>query len=369
MQPKKRNTTENVEKFKNLNQDYLTFYHEIRTPQHKFFQDQGDVDENNNFIVISSPSRMGNHLLLSMLDNHPDLPRIPGEDGFLLFCFQQANYDLNRFLTNFLYKRDLSYIKKLSTNLIFDKWFEFKKCHLENKIPEKHSGIEIHKYPSIIDFQDLVFDINYDAYHEVLTNGLEKLSPDASYKEFFCLYLKALLYLDFQYVEGVNAYQGFIVASGMRSQALWLLKNFKNVKILASLRPFGSYALSHIRSRYRIMEIDDALAKEAWEHWYHKVVDYFYLKTLFPENVCLISYDDVILDTQNSAKAIANFLGVDFSEELLVPTIFGIPVKGNSSISRKEKGQYYFSDQTISKKVIPPEYFHLWDSFDLIKTQ
>jgi len=362
---------ENVNKFVKLNKDYLTFYHEIRTPEHDFFTGKGNYDNNKKIIVISSPSRMGNHLLLSMLDNHPDIPRIPGEDGFLYFSFKQANYDLHGFLTRLAHERDLVYIKKLSTNLAFDKWDRFKKCNLKNEMPEKHSGIESHKSQSIMDFQDLVFDINYNEYNTVLRKGLKELEPHATFKEFLYLYLQALLHLDFDYANDKKKYQGYIVFSGMRSQVLWVLKYFKNAKVLVSLRPFESYALSHIRSRYRIMELDDVLAKEAWEHWYHKVVDYFYIKTLYPNNLCLVSYDDVILDTPNTARAIANFLGVDFSESLLTPTIFGMPVKGNPSISSKdnEKGRYYFRKEKIPQKYIPSKYYHLWNSFDLIKTQ
>ena len=366
-----RSINENINKFKKLNKDYLTFYHEIRTPQHDFFTGESNFDDKSKIIIISSPSRMGNHLLLSMLDNHPDIPRIPGEDGFLLFSFWQANYDLHRFLAKFAYEKDLEYIKKMNTNLAFDKWSRFKECYLKNEIPEKHSGIETLKTPGIIDFQDLVFDINYDEYHKALKKGLKELGPNATFREFLCLYLQAMLHLDFKYEIGKKAYQGFLVASGMRSQVRWLLKHFRNAKAIISLRPFESYALSHVRSRYRIMELDDTLAKEAWEHWYHKVVDYFYLKTLYPNNICLVSYDDVILDTKNTASAIADFLGINFSENMLAATIFGIPVQGNPSIKKNgsEKGLYYFKKEKIPQKYIPLEYYHLWDSFDLIKNK
>ena len=28
--------------------------------------------------------------------------------------------------------------------------------------------------------------------------------------------------------------------------------------------------------------------QEAWEHWYHKIIDYFYIKSKFPKNIILI---------------------------------------------------------------------------------
>ncbi len=115
--------------------DFLTFYHEIRIPQHPFFIGDKNYNSDKKICIISSPSRMGNHLLLSMLDSHPEIPRVPGEDGFLLFAFYLANYDLYNFLDEAKNKKNLNYITKLSTNLEFNKWKNFKKLYKNKNHP------------------------------------------------------------------------------------------------------------------------------------------------------------------------------------------------------------------------------------------
>ena len=66
------NVLDKIGKFKELNSDYLTFYHELRMPQNEFFSSKENRDDNTQMLMISSPSRMGNHLLISILDNHPE---------------------------------------------------------------------------------------------------------------------------------------------------------------------------------------------------------------------------------------------------------------------------------------------------------
>ena len=90
----------NLKKFKDINKNFLTFYHECLIPKNNFFRSESNKDFKSNLLFISSPSRMGNHALLSMLDNHPQLPRIPGEDSFLRHCFFLSTYDLHCFIKN-----------------------------------------------------------------------------------------------------------------------------------------------------------------------------------------------------------------------------------------------------------------------------
>ena len=89
---------DNFERFKDIINDHITFYHECLIPKNKYF---GKKNNNNNkkknLILISSPSRMGNHALMSMLDSHPLLPRIAGEDSFLRHSFFKSSSDFNLF--------------------------------------------------------------------------------------------------------------------------------------------------------------------------------------------------------------------------------------------------------------------------------
>lgn len=364
-----RTCDERLDEFKRLNADYLTFYHEFRTPEHVFFKGKENYDETTRLLMISSPSRMGNHLLLSMLDNHPELPRIPGEDGFLSFSFLQANYDMKNYLEHVRDKHDLDYIKRLSTNLFFDKWANLKQCYQVGVVPSKYSGVNIVDRPADIDFQDTVYDVNYDAYSDALKCGLDAMG-NGVFKDYLNLYTNALLRLDYQYEEETSCYVGFISYSGMRTQVRWVLEHYQNARLVTSLRPFDTYAISHIKSRNPGGEITDDAVQEAWEHWYHKVIDYFYLKVTYPDQVCLVSFDDLIGQTAQVGRALCAFLDIEYNESLLVPSIFGIPVKGNASSAREDsaRGTVYQGSAKLDSHHIPGVYSHLWDSFDLIKT-
>lgn len=358
-----------IHEFKLINRDYLTFYHEFRTPCHPFFRMDENRDDETRLLMISSPSRMGNHLLLSILDSHPQLPRIPGEDGFLSFSFFQANYDLKKYLVRVRDDHDLDYIRRLSTNLFFDKWANLKKCYLKQEVPEKYSGVNIVNRPADIDFKDTVYDVNYDAYTGVLEDGLQAVN-DGCFADYLNLYTKALLQLDFEYSAEKNRVDGFISYSGMRSQVRWVLEHYRQSRLVTSIRPFETYAISHIKSRNKNSEITDELVQEAWEHWYHKVIDYFYLKATYPEQVCLVSFDDLTKRTERVCRAICDFLDVPFSDSMLMPSIFGIPVKGNPSQARSDaaRGTFYENAATLNRSRIPVDYFQLWESFGLVKT-
>lgn len=355
-----------LKEFKKLSLDYLTFYHEVRIPENDYFTGEKNTEKERELLVISSPSRMGNHAILSMLDNHPELPRIPGEDGFLSHCFTEANYDLNKFLTVIKSPAAVKFCKFASANGSFDKWDKFKKSFLADKFPEKHSGIDTSVNPAIMDYKDMLFDIDYDSY----SNELEKLSKEdnaASFKDLFNTYCDALIKLDYQNTS--SNYDGFIIWSGMRVQILWLCQYFDKVKILASIRPFDSYAISHIRSRYGEVELSDKLVQEAWEHWYHKVIDYLFIKVNYPDKLGLIAFNDLFDDTERLAESIAEFLNVKFDDNMLHASIFGNLVKGNPSSEKTgaEAGSFYKSTKLLPENKIPEIANEILDNLALIK--
>jgi len=360
---------EKLEQFREMTRDYLTFYHEIRPPEHEFFSGEGNHDDSARVLMLSSPSRMGNHLLLSMLDGHPQLPRIPGEDGFLSFSFYQANYDLHKFLSRIHASDSVEYMKLLSTNLFFDKWLNMERCWRAGVVPEGCSGVRVKDRPAEIDYQDTVVSVTYEEYSRVLTNGAAKMQRD-SFREYLNLYLKALLHLDPERAARKGALDGYISYSGMRGQVRWALEHYSRARLITSLRPFDSYAVSHIKSRYQNADMTPELLQEAWEHWYHKVIDYLYLKSVFPDRVCLVSFDDLVANTEAAARAICRFLDISYDPCMLVPTLFGCPVKGNSARPQDDKmrGRIYSDRRRLEKNRIPEDGHNLWKAFEAIKS-
>lgn len=361
----------NLSKFKKLNRNYLTFYHECLIPENYFFKSNKNQDSNSKLLFISSPSRMGNHALLSMLDNHPQLPRIPGEDSFLRHSFFLSTYSLHDYLKNIKSENNTDFIRKLSSfPANIDKWFKFKECYENNIYPKVHAGIQ---YPTnklvITDYQDTLFDINYDCYKSFIEKNKKNISKSDNFKDILLIYLKSFLKLDPLNFKIKTNYDGYYINSGMRRQLLWVCQNFKNVKIITSIRKFDTYCVSFIKAKCKKLELTKENILEAWEQWFHKIIDYFFIKSIYPEKIFLVPFEDIYENTEYLAKMLAEYLNIDFHEVMLTATIFGNEVRGNSSEKKNKNktGKFYKSNQSIPKEFIPETFFHLWDSFELIK--
>ena len=58
-----------------------------------FWKNDDPYKNNEKILFLSGPGRNGNHLLISLLDNHPELPFSPGEDDFLRTFLWDINLD------------------------------------------------------------------------------------------------------------------------------------------------------------------------------------------------------------------------------------------------------------------------------------
>jgi hypothetical protein len=347
--------------FKKALVNHLTFYHECLIPKHPFFTGVSNYDDNAEFVVVSSPSRMGNHALMSILDSHPELPRVPGEDSFLRHSFYECSYNLNAYLQNLQGPQNSNYIRNLSSfPADTDKWAKLKVAYNTQKFPELHAGIQFPTNKLVVtDYQDVLVDINYDEYVRVLEEAKEQISATSSFSEVLIIYLSALSMLD---PKGNNTkFLATYANSGLRRQCLWLCYNFPKVRILTSIRRFDSYAVSHIRSRYRVVEFKEEWITEAWEHWYHKIIDYFWIKANFPENIMLIPFEDISANTELVAREISKFLGINYHESMMTATVFGQPNKGNSSKRRDDiqKGRFYASSEFLPAALIPRSVYEI----------
>lgn len=343
--------------------DYLTFYHEYLIPENYFFDPKNNIDDQYKLLIISSPSRMGNHILHSMIDGHNQIPRVPGEDGVLFHCFKFANESIHEFLHRL---KSEDYINQLeeyaSTGGKNKKWQAFKYCFDNNIIPKIHSGIQ---YPTdsfyITDYQDLIFDINYNAYHNFLAQNSKEIQAAECLRDILIIYYNSLNKLDYEFKS--KYYDAQIVCSGMRIMSRWSLRCFQKSKLLCSIRPFESYAMSHIMSRYKKEDFSQNILREAWEHWFHKVIDYMMLKIEFPERVVIVNFDDIINQTSSTAKKICNNLNISYDDKMLTPTALGHLTKGNSS-SKKDNdkmGKFYKRNNMLPNNLIPQSYWFIWE--------
>lgn len=344
-------------------QDYLTFYHEVRTPLHPFFAPENNQRPDDRLLVVSSPSRMGNHLLMSMLDSHPELPRVPGEDGHHIFTFTQTNYDLHRYFQGLRGESPSEFLMDLASNGGGSKWRKFDRCFRENSTEGvKVSGVGVGQHSATVDFEGVVFPIDFESYAKSLAGSEDDLRKATSYADVLHRYLDASARLDPSPGKS-ERFDRYFVHGGMRTQLKWLCETHQQARILVSLRSFPSYAISQIKSRHGDIEPTSEMIQTAWEHWFHKVIDALYLAMHFPDQVGIVTFEALVESPEESQRALCRFLGIDWAPQLKTATILGNPVKGNSWSSRNKaaSGGFYKPSSLLPADQVPEGAALIWE--------
>lgn len=313
-------------------------------------------------VFFSGPSRNGNHLLHSMMDNHPQLCRLPGEDSFLPALFNDMVHTPGKAIRKLRSQSNVEYILNL-TGYGQNKWKALGKMFSEKYVQKTRVWAGVQKKQEFVsDYQDTVVPVEYSAFESQLYEMAEKLRG-VGFLDLFKIYIDSLMMLDPEYTDrtGIPIYAG----SGLRPELYYLFDVMENVKCIVPIRPFETYYFSFIKGKFKTEEIQPELIAEAWDHWKCKVFDYLLLKYWYPEKICIINFVHLIKNTEQTSKEICRFLDIDFSETCLVPTAMGCPTKGNSSFPKREedRGRFYQSGlkKVLPEKFYPNEYNKLWN--------
>lgn len=322
--------------------DSFPLRHELHWPDHPLFAGPTGDQAGFDFLIVSGPSRMGNHLLLSLLDGHSSVPSIPGEDGFLSFAFQQAAQDPKAFIDRVGGADGGDYLRRFSAAGQFDKWQAYDDASRLGQVVDAPSGVQTTVLPAFVDYRMQPPPIDYQAYARAVDDLAKKsLSMAGGFADLLVGYLKALQQLTVKNTDGKAGWSGMICHSGMRAQALWCLERFPKAHLVACLRPFATYAPSHVRSRFGAEAATSwssgQIISEAWPHWFNKLDDYRTLKQLFPDRVHLVSYHDLVERTETTMTALATSLQIDAEPSLFEATVLGRPSGGNASDDRATK--------------------------------
>lgn len=325
----------------------------------------------NKVLIISGPARNGNHLLLSLLDGHPEIAYHIGEDSFLNSIFSHAKKnELN--LINKLKKADKEFILGLSGQY-YDK--EAKKIFLKNKwlhLSQQNSkkklkiwsGIQKENESFIIDYKDFIPKINYKKFEK----NILKKNKFNNFFDFFYKYLESIFYLSNNNIKKKYRYIWF--SSGARRELFFLLNKTKNIRVLSPIREFGGFYNSFIKSKYKTTKFKKKYLHEAWEHWYHKVIDFLILQKKYPKIFFIIKFEDLVNDTEFTMKKITKKLNIKLSDKNLKSSILNKFVKGNSSFVRKSKlGDIYKNknEEFKYKEYLPNEYWGILNYLNKIK--
>ena len=100
----------------------------------------------------------------------------------------------------------------------------------------------------------------------------------------------------------------------------------KLVSVLRDPSTWTASALAKSTSRRKFLTSPQAIA-----HWRRSTASLIRNKNTRPENVLLITFADLIGQTEKTIRVVAHFLGVQFDESLLTPTFNCDAIQSNSS--------------------------------------
>lgn len=308
-----------------------------------------------NTLFVSGPSRNGNHLVHSMLDNHPDLPSAAGEDSFLAAFFEDARKDPEEARRKLCGNDNVDYILDLSgygTN----KWKQLAESAQSGGTGKTAvwSGVQ-ERQAFVADYQDTLVSVDYVSYLDRLKEVADDFRKVPTFMDALWIYLDAFNRLAPR--PGNRKYTYIMFGSGMRAESWFVFNRTRNVKCVVPLRPFDSYYRSFAKGREGSdAEVDTRILQEAWEHWWHKAVDYLLLKKHFPDRFCLVNFEHLVSETDLAASAICEFLGISDSPTCRIPTVLGVPTKGNSSFPKAEEHRGAIYSDGLKNR-LPREYW------------
>ena len=322
-----------------------------------------DFCKNKKILIISGPARNGNHALMSMLDGHPEISFLPGEDFLLREFFSRAKENEKKIIRKIKNLDDVEYLTKMS-GAYQDKWRLSYESYIKKTTPKYWSGQQPENKTHINDYQDIVPKTNYKNYKNFLKNKIQDIRNSKSFLEFFDIYLNALNKL---VPQKKNLKYGHIyVYSGLRRELFYLLEKTKNIICLCPIRRFETFYYSYAKSRFFTEEVRKKALNELWEHWRHKTIDYLLLQKKYPKKIFFVRFEDLLKNPEILAKKLCKKLGIKFNNKLKIPTLLEKKVKGNSSFKKSDKYKGKFYQEPLEnqikfpKELLPDEYFEIY---------
>jgi hypothetical protein len=165
---------------------------------------------------------------------------------------------------------------------------------------------------------------------------IERRSPIGSEREVLNGYMTSLFnaWLDNQNLRWAE--KRWVVAFSPRRA--WgdgldrLFELYPDGRMISVLRdPLGWFSSAQGRDP----EADPHGLLELWKRSAGEMVEAY---RRYPDRVCLIRFSELLLETEDTMRTLADFLRIDFDPCLVVPTFNGYPVGANSSFKTEETG-------------------------------
>ena len=330
-----------------------------------FFSASKEFNNLGKILIVSGPARNGNHLLVSLLDNHSQILPISGEDCLFREFLSRVKENEDKAINDLTGKNNIEYILGMS-GAYFDKWKMLDDFY-ENKskkVSRFWTGQQKDNSSPSYDFQEVIPQINYFKFKEYLYSNQKKIQNIENFLDFFVIYFKALQHLVGMENNHNLKYPYFWCLSGIRRELFFLLERCSNIICLSPIRKFETFYHSYAKSRFSTNDVEQEPLNELWEYWRHKTIDYLILKNKYPKNINLIQFEDLILNRKKTITKILNILDINFEESNLVTSILGKINKGNSSFRKKNRhmGKVYkevLKSKVTNKAELPKEYYQI----------
>lgn len=281
-------------------------------------------------IFIGGLSRSGTTLLLRLLDGHPELLVLPIENRFLLpFIYPSTKYNYTDFTDGLISKNPEKIFSSLSNN------YSFETSRTEIPIDFRH--IE-HVFIQVLsnsrgncNIYDVMQAFTYGYFHSI---GIRDLSPYKAWVVKFPDKGKAILHYRLVFPQ---------------CRILHLVRDPRARFISIKKRDFGD-------SRTTSMFLKNILGLfNCTSDYRTSFVNVQTAKSCGGENIRVVRYEDLVLNTEDSMKAIASFLEITCDKILLQPILLNKPWVGNSSFGMAEEkvmGKIYTQSIDRWKKLV-----------------
>ena len=237
-----------------------------------------------------------------------------------------------------------------------DKWKLLSKKKISKKHKKHWAGNHPQGFVPLLEYPDQQY---YKFDHNEYLNTIRKKISSQSYdfEKLFMAYLEGFSKLK-KKIDNLK-FDYIYANSGLRRELYLLCKKKFNVKIIVPIRKFETFYFSKIFGRYKSLEINDRFMKEAWAHWKNKTIDYLILKNLFPKNLFLVRFEDLVerKTRKKFTKKICKFLSIKYHKNLEKMTFIGNLIKPNSSFEKEKLKNF----AVMNAKLIPSEYINIYN--------
>jgi hypothetical protein len=190
-------------------------------------------------------------------------------------------------------------------------------------------------------------DEELEVFPFIFLPSLQKQIFDACVKEreiqttrdifdcYFTSYFNAWLDNHNLYVGGKRMITAFVPRMGMDQANIdrffFTYQDGKLISIIRDPRSWWASARKHKPAVYG--ELDKALAL-----WNDSTEATLAAMRAHGQRVCTLIFDDLVVNTEQTMRRLAEYLGIDFHPTLLTPTFNGFPIKADSSYQVKSHG-------------------------------